>query len=172
MISRTTDYINGQSFFPREKDIPCIYLNFWLREGTYTVDEKTCFSGGSWLPFKKKIICFSFKSNRNPTVSPKGWSGTLLGREDSAVSRVLTQHIHLASSATDLTPLHVWKGKCCQLIYEKSSIVRCIPISKMWNVGAMCIFGPVKHGKIKIMNFASLMRFKILWDGIPWWSSG
>ena len=26
----------------------------------------------------------------------------------------------------------------------------------------MCILGAVKHGKIKIMNFASLLRFKIL----------
>lgn len=60
------------SIFPEEKCIPYIYSNFGLGKATYTVDEKTCFSGGNWLPFKKKIICFSFKSNRNPTVSPRG----------------------------------------------------------------------------------------------------
>ena len=143
----TTDYTNGQSLFSGEKCIPCFSSNVLLRKVTYTVDEKTCFSGGSWLPFKKKIICFSFKSNRNPTVSPaaqrktllrSGWHCGVLPRVSG--SDVATRSLHLqqpwvntptspASSAL-LRALHsqrfivALRRKCCQFTYDG-------PVSKM-----------------------------------------
>ena len=49
----------------------CVCVRVWVRACAYVAEEKTCFSGGSWWPFKEKIICFLLRSNRNPTASPE-----------------------------------------------------------------------------------------------------